>query len=548
MPCIEGLFPEPHNSEILDLIFDLQNWHAHAKLRLHTDATLQSFSHATKEIGKALRFFASTTSKAYETTELPQELQSRIRTQIRNEKQDISNIPRVTGYSLPTWYKFHALGHYVNHIQLYGTTDGFSAQRGENQHSDTKQDYRRTNRQEETYLAQIVKRERRARIFRRLNTDASTKETLRSALYESNTAHDPESRYTMSREKRYPIRLSDFQRENRGDPALSDFVVKLKNHILSRHLGESGTVGFSQEERRRVTFINGLIYKHQQVRVNYNTYDMQRVHDCINPRTHPDIITLNSSWDSSEADSHPYLYARVIGVFHADYRYSGPGVSGREVHEIAFLWVRWYEFDSSYHWGWGAKRPPRVYFVDSKDPFAFDFIDPATVLRGIHLLPVFDKGTTLDLLPPDSIARQVQEYTNDGRALETKDYRYYYVSMFSHRDLFMRFRGGGVGHKEFSNVSRWLEERTGVVDYGKLPQYDKNGEIVVPSEDKEDIAQKEEIAPVVLFGNDGEEQDDLEETSVAEDANDEDYCPEDSEVEEEYGYDDMEFLRYDTIF
>ncbi|KAK7468245.1 hypothetical protein VKT23_002754 [Stygiomarasmius scandens] len=130
MPCIEGLFPEPHNSEILDLIFDLQNWHAHAKLRLHTDATLQSFSHATKEIGKALRLFASTTSKAYETKELPHELESRVRTQLRQEKQDVSNIPRVTGYSRPTWYKFHALGHYVEHIQRYGTTDSFSAQRG----------------------------------------------------------------------------------------------------------------------------------------------------------------------------------------------------------------------------------------------------------------------------------------------------------------------------------------------------------------------------------------------------------------------------------
>ncbi|KAK7468244.1 hypothetical protein VKT23_002753 [Stygiomarasmius scandens] len=356
--------------------------------------------------------------------------------------------------------------------------------------------------------------------------------------------NDLESQFTISREKRYPIRLADFQRENRGDPAITDFVQKLKNHVLSRHLGYSPADGFSPEERRRLTFINDLIFKHQQVRVNYNTYDMQRAHDCINPRTHADIMMLKGSWDPSAGDSHPYLYARVVGVFHTQYRYAGSGASSREVHEIPFLWVRWYEFDSKYDWGWDAKRPPRLYFVDSKDPFAFDFIDPATVLRGIHLLPAFAKGTTQDLLPPDSIARQYQEYTNDGRALETRDYCFYYVSMFSVRDLFMRFRGGGVGHKEFSEVSRWLEEQTGVVDYSRLPQYDKNGEVIVPPrEDVEEVLVEEETVPVVLFAN---EEEDEEEEGAAED-DDEDYRMDDSEVEEEYGYDDMEFTRYETV-
>ena len=48
--------------------------------------------------------------------------------------------------------------------------------------------------------------------------------------------------------------------------------------------------------------------------INYTTYDMHRNQDSINPRTCSDVMLLNA--DSE--DDHCYLYAWVIGIFHAD--------------------------------------------------------------------------------------------------------------------------------------------------------------------------------------------------------------------------------------
>ncbi|KAF8235256.1 hypothetical protein L208DRAFT_1257852, partial [Tricholoma matsutake] len=51
---------------------------------------------------------------------------------------------------------------------------------------------------------------------------------------------------------------------------------------------------------------------------------------------------------------------------------------------------------------------------------AFGFLDPADVIRGVHMIPAFAYGTTSEFLGP-SIARQQCE--ND------EDWVYYYVSM-----------------------------------------------------------------------------------------------------------------------
>ncbi|KZP03474.1 hypothetical protein FIBSPDRAFT_693271, partial [Athelia psychrophila] len=41
IPVLDGLLPEPYNTEILTLIFICSHWHALAKLRMHTDCTLK---------------------------------------------------------------------------------------------------------------------------------------------------------------------------------------------------------------------------------------------------------------------------------------------------------------------------------------------------------------------------------------------------------------------------------------------------------------------------------------------------------------------------
>ncbi|KAG2029599.1 hypothetical protein BDR03DRAFT_808121, partial [Suillus americanus] len=138
-----------------------------------------------------------------------------------------------------------------------------------------------------------------------------------------------------------------------------------------------------------------------------------------------------------QEDSHPYWYARVIGIFHANIRYTRQG-QRPTIKCVDFLWVRWFARHITAPTGWAAKRLPRVGFYDGNDESAFGFLDPDLVVRGVQLIPAFRHLCTTALLGP-SIARQAAD--ND------KDWDWYCVNMFIDRDMFMRFRGGAVGHK-----------------------------------------------------------------------------------------------------
>ena len=73
MPVFEGLLPAPFDNYVQDLLFDLSMWHAYAKLRMHTDSTLNSFEKSTSSLGQQLQKFASKTCAAFQTKETPRE-------------------------------------------------------------------------------------------------------------------------------------------------------------------------------------------------------------------------------------------------------------------------------------------------------------------------------------------------------------------------------------------------------------------------------------------------------------------------------------------
>lgn len=142
---------------------------------------------------------------------------------------------------------------------------------------------------------------------------------------------------------------------------------------------------------------------------------MRRAQDSLNPRTHADVMVLARD----QEESHPYWYARVIGVFHVNIRYARPG-SHPSIKRFDFLWVRWLACDVTAPSGWAAKRLPRVGFYDADDESAFGFLDPDLVIRGVHLIPAFRYKLTNHLLGP-SIARQTADLD--------KDWDWYYVNM-----------------------------------------------------------------------------------------------------------------------
>ena len=57
IPIFDGLFPEPSQQTILDLLYTLAHWHALAKLQLHTEITLHELSTATQALGQELQQF-----------------------------------------------------------------------------------------------------------------------------------------------------------------------------------------------------------------------------------------------------------------------------------------------------------------------------------------------------------------------------------------------------------------------------------------------------------------------------------------------------------
>jgi hypothetical protein len=133
IPVFDGLLPEPHNTNILWLLFICAHWHGLAKLRLHTEDTLQILDEATVCIGKEFQAFAAKTCSAFDTKELNREVNKRMR---RQEKQargcSVTRTPTAKGqrrkkFNLQT-YKYHSLGDYAKTIRQFGTTDSFSTE------------------------------------------------------------------------------------------------------------------------------------------------------------------------------------------------------------------------------------------------------------------------------------------------------------------------------------------------------------------------------------------------------------------------------------
>ena len=138
----------------------------------------------------------------------------------------------------------------------------------------------------------------------------------------------------------------------------------------------------------QLLFKHDRIYRHNILRINYTTYDVRRKQDTINPATpHRDIVVLA---DNSHDSDHPFLYGRVIGIFHANVIFTGTQLVDYRPRRLEFLWVRWYELDSA--GSWASSTPDRIRFPPMTDRDAFSFVDPADVLRACHVVPAFISG------------------------------------------------------------------------------------------------------------------------------------------------------------
>jgi len=158
------------------------------------------------------------------------------------------------------------------------------------------------------------------------------------------------------------------------------------------------------------------IYHHHLVRFHFTMYDMQRGTDIINLGTsHCNIMLLADNTNTTDC-LHHFLYAQVLGAYHANVIYTGPGMHNYEAHHFDFLWVQWYKVVDPKSSGWDNLRLDSVRFLPMNREDAFGFVDPNDVLRGCHIMPIFAEGK-----------RQVNGIGISCCAKDGKDYERYYV-------------------------------------------------------------------------------------------------------------------------
>jgi hypothetical protein len=144
---------------------------------------------------------------------------------------------------------------------------------------------------------------------------------------------------------------------------------------------------------RAVVLKHDRFYQHNTMHTSYTTYDVRRGEDVIHAGPpHCDIMTLNSAF-SEDSSEHPFCYARVLGIFHANVVYLGEQNQDYRPQRLEFLWVRWYNVEEGVRSGWKAWKLDRIRFPPMVDNVhAFGFLDPVDVLRGCHIVPAFSGG------------------------------------------------------------------------------------------------------------------------------------------------------------
>lgn len=160
------------------------------------------------------------------------------------------------------------------------------------------------------------------------------------------------------------------------------------------------------------------MYRHRTLRINYTTYDVLRHQDVINPSTPHCFALLPAEFDQ-DSDAHPYIYAKVIGVYHTKAVYRGVP------RRMDFVHVRWLYYDYERPGGWDSCQLDHLSYskclTDEDNVDAFDFVDPNDIIRASHLIPDFNSGTTSDLLR----ASRSVAHDNDGN-----DWQSYYVDRY----------------------------------------------------------------------------------------------------------------------
>ena len=118
------------------MLFELAQWHALAKLQLHSDAMITVFEAATSTLGQAMHAFLRHVCPLYKTRELPRETQSRQRRCVAKAQASGAPLsssgtmlePKFKAFTVLNTPKYHRLGNHARAIKETGTTDNKTTQ------------------------------------------------------------------------------------------------------------------------------------------------------------------------------------------------------------------------------------------------------------------------------------------------------------------------------------------------------------------------------------------------------------------------------------
>lgn len=206
-------------------------------------------------------------------------------------------------------------------------------------------------------------------------------------------------------------------------------LAKLKTKDTSG----SGVASATQLAPISIIIKDDRIFRHKLARFYHTTYDVRRAEDVINPRTsHCDVMLLSDLEpnDMSCVDaevSHPFLYCRVIGIYHANVVYTVPGMIEHDTIRFDFLHVRWFEHNipPGPNSDWDSLRLNYLTFPSVIGKDSFGFVDPSLVLRGCHLIPAFSAGK-----------HHAEGTWFSVMAKESQDWKGYYVNRPANFSLF----------------------------------------------------------------------------------------------------------------
>ena len=74
IPMFKDLLDDPHNKQVMKLLYQTAKWHALAKLRMHTDSTLEHLHCITKEFSSLMRQFRDHICPQFNTVKLSYEV------------------------------------------------------------------------------------------------------------------------------------------------------------------------------------------------------------------------------------------------------------------------------------------------------------------------------------------------------------------------------------------------------------------------------------------------------------------------------------------